>query len=92
MIAFLHPNSIRRKPKSAAKEKPKANGAATTNGTAKGKAARARKGGRPSKPKKKTADELDAEMNDYFGDGGANAAPAAAQNGAADTGMVDEVL
>ncbi len=80
--------------------KPKAGGRnkapiATTNGAAQGgKAERPRKSGRAGRPKKKTAAELDAEMQDYFG-GDAPAAngatqPAAAANG--DTGMVDEVL
>ena len=84
------------KPKSAAekKDKPKTNGAATTNGAAKSNGPRGKKSARPSRPKKKTAAELDAEMMDYFGgdSGAANAPaqPAAAAGG--DTGMVDEVM
>ena len=79
-------------PKAAAAKKdgpkPAANGAATRGGRAE------KKSGRAGKPKAKTADELDAEMADYFGggevangattsgDGAVNvAAPAAAANG-----------
>lgn len=93
-----------RKPKTATKEKTKpaagakaaANG--TTNGASKDGRAAKKKSGRAGKPKAKTAEELDAEMQDYFGGGETNGAPA---NGAAepvvaadggDTGMVDEVL
>ncbi|KAK3680685.1 RNA-binding RNA annealing protein [Vermiconidia calcicola] len=88
-------------PKSAAnakeKTKPKANGAAaTTNGASKEQSTRGgRKAGRSGKPKKKTAEELDAEMMDYFGNEAAaapaTAQPVAAANGA-DAGMVDEVM
>ena len=94
------------KPKNAAKENAKgavAGGkkggpkpAATVNGDKKGKPKQ--KSGRAGKAKPKTTEELDAEMQDYFG--GDNAANgAAAPNGAAqpaaataDTGMEDEVL
>ena len=70
-----------------------------TNGTTRGKAARGRggKSGRAGRPKKKTAEELDAEMMDYFGgdsgatNGAVQPAAAAATNGG-DTGMVDEVM
>ena len=90
-----YPNDVSRKPKSAAKDKPKTNGTAITNGANKGKSTRAKKPGRNNRPKKKTAEELDAEMQDYFGgDSGAattTAQPAAAVAGG-DTGMVDEVL
>ena len=82
------------RPKSAAndKSKPKTNGAATTNGAAKAKTT-GRKTARNSKPKKKTADELDAEMVDYFGTGeSAAAAPQAAAAPVGETAMVDEVL
>ena len=78
-------------PKAAAAKKdgpkPAANGA-TRGGRAE------KKSGRAGKPKAKTADELDAEMADYFGGGEATngaatnvevatngAAPAAATNG-----------
>ena len=87
-------------PKNAAKDKakkqdkPKTNGAAAppTNGAAKGNNARNKKSGRAGRPKKKTAEELDAEMTDYFGGSAAangTAQPAAAAVG---DGMVDEVL
>lgn len=92
--------NIRSKPKSAANEKPRSAAvtkaaAATTNGATKGKPARARKPGRTGGPKKKTAQELDAEMSDYFGTGEDVSATGAAQpvavaNG--DAGMVDEVM
>lgn len=97
------PNDCFRQPKGAAKDKakrqdkPKTNGAATTtNGTAKGKNPRntnTKKSGRAGRPKKKTAEELDAEMMDYFGgDATANVTAQPAAAAAADTGMVDEVL
>ncbi|KAK4210003.1 hypothetical protein QBC37DRAFT_377462 [Rhypophila decipiens] len=85
-------------PKSAANVKH------TANGTAKGgpaagrggkKAGRGR-GGRNSRPAKKTAEELDSEMADYFDAAGnadnaaVTAAPAAATNG--DAPMEDEIL
>ena len=80
------------KPKSAAGTKA---AAATTNGASKGKPGRARKPARSGRPKKKTAQELDAEMMDYFGTGEGVAAaptaqPVAVANG--DAGMVDEVM
>jgi THO complex subunit 4 len=84
------------KPKSAAKEvtKGKTNSAAATNGASKAKAT-GKKPARNSRPKKKTAEELDAEMMDYFGNG-ENAANGAAQPAAAAANggdaMVDEVL
>jgi hypothetical protein len=72
------------KPKTAAQEKTKGaakgakgavNGAA---GTAKAGAANKKKAGRAGKPKPKTTEELDAEMQDYFGGNETNgAAPAA---------------
>jgi len=77
-------NRANSKPKSAAKDKPKAATAAasttkaTANGTA--KAAQPKKTGRAGRPKAKTADELDAEMQDYFGGGEVNGA---ATNGTA---------
>lgn len=89
------------KPKSAANDKPKPAtgtkaGGATTNGTAKTRPGRNRKPGRTGRPKKKTAQELDAEMVDYFGvgEGGAAAGTAqpAAPVGNGDAGMVDEVM
>lgn len=73
------------KPKNAAQEskkgaaakaaKPAANG---TEGTAKNARNNKKKSGRAGKPKPKTAEQLDAEMQDYFGGGEPNgAAPAA---------------
>ena len=59
---------------------------------AKGKSDRpARKSGRAGKPKKKTAEELDAEMVDYFGTG-EGAATAVQPVAAAIGGDMDEVL
>lgn len=88
------------KPKSAAKDAktaPKAKGAApATNGPAAAKGGKGKKPARANRPKKKTADELDAEMQDYFGNESAPtngaaqpAAAAAATNGAE---PVDEVM
>lgn len=85
------------KPKNAAKEvkaAPKGKAAApTTNGAAKtAKAGKAKKVPNAGRPKKKTADELDAEMADYFvapANGTAAPAAAAATNGAE---PVDEVM
>ncbi|CAK4031450.1 related to RNA annealing [Lecanosticta acicola] len=88
-------------PKNAAQEhkkhmnkkeaQPKAAAAATTNGEGKGKKKRT---GRAGRPKAKTADELDAEMQDYFGGDAAPtngaAQPATAPNGG--DAMVDEVM
>jgi THO complex subunit 4 len=78
-------------PKSAAVTKNGAAGAST-----RGKGARGR-GGRNPRPAKKTAEELDSEMADYW-ESGANAAGAetGATNGAAaangDAAMDDEIL
>lgn len=88
------PNKKFSQPKSVVKEEQKkkqkeAPGKATTNGA--GKTARPKKAARAGRPKKKTAEELDAEMQDYFGGGEApatNGAPAA--NGG-DTGMEEVV-
>jgi hypothetical protein len=80
-------------PKSAAVTKNGAAGAST-----RGKGARGRgRGGRNPRPAKKTAEELDSEMADYW-ESGANAAGAetGATNGAAaangDAAMDDEIL
>lgn len=81
-------------PKSAA---PRAPGAATGNGRGRGRK------GRPAGRKPKTAEELDAEMVDYFepgtapasGDGAAPASNGAAPAAAAatgDAGMEDEIM
>lgn len=76
-------------PKSAAKNKPKTKeapkAAATTNGP---KPARgAKKSGRAGRPKAKTAEELDAEMQDYFGGETNGTAAPPAQTAAADANM-----
>jgi THO complex subunit 4 len=90
-----------RQPKNAAKDKartqdkPKTNNAATTNGTSKSKNTRNKKPARTGRSKKKTAEELDAEMVDYFGAGGEGGAPNGTTQQAAAAGgdaMVDEVL
>ena len=66
-------------PKSAA-PKPATSGAATRGGRTRGRGRRGRNAGRP---KAKTADELDAEMVDYFDANAANGtAGAEATNGA----------
>jgi THO complex subunit 4 len=89
-----HPNRGCSQPKNAAgkeKAKPKTNGASTTaNGSSKKKGRPAKKA-RNSRPKKKTAEELDAEMADYFGPGEGGATNGAVQQPTADA-MVDEVL
>ncbi|KAI9679558.1 MAG: hypothetical protein M1817_005580 [Caeruleum heppii] len=90
--------------------KPATSGAkATTNGTAAsvrgGRPARGGRRGRAGRAKPKTADELDAEMADYF-DGGngpataaatggepvANGGPVQANNAGGDAGMEDEIM
>jgi len=88
-------------PKNAAKAQPKPATAAKTNDRkastrGRGKTARGRNAGR-GKPK--TADELDAEMADYFDGGAVGNGDAMVTNGDAvqapaggDTGMEDEIL
>jgi THO complex subunit 4 len=80
------------KPKPATAEKAVDGGAARGRGQTRGRG-RGR-GGREARPKKKTVEELDAEMADYFPGGeaapAADAAPAAAAGG--DTAMDDEML
>ncbi|USW57252.1 Putative RNA recognition motif domain, nucleotide-binding alpha-beta plait domain superfamily [Septoria linicola] len=92
---------VAKQPKSAAKEKPKQAGAtkgqAATKGAAASEKSKKPKSGRAGRAKAKTAEELDAEMQDYFGSGDAaattnGAAPAAPATNGADTGMVDEVM
>ncbi|KAJ0125458.1 hypothetical protein N8I77_006418 [Diaporthe amygdali] len=82
-------------PKSAAADKASGKGAKTAAGGRGGAAGKRGRAGRPknARPAKKTADELDAEMADYF-DGaksGGDATAAAATNGG-DAAMEDEVL
>lgn len=64
------------------------------NGTSGGRGGKGgKRGGRAARPVKKTAEELDAEMADYFVPG--NATADATTNGSAPAGddaMVDEVL
>lgn len=88
-------NAVKKDGKQAGAAKPK-NQAANTNGSAGDKKAKKEKSGRAGRAKAKTAEELDAEMQDYFGSGegaaaSTNGAPAATTNGG-DTGMVDEVM
>lgn len=75
-------------PKSAAATK----SAASTGAGTRGKAGRGRgRGGRNARPARKTAEELDSEMADYFETGAnAAAAPAPATNG--DAAMDDEIM
>lgn len=88
-------NAVKKDGKQAGAAKPK-NQAANTNGSAGDKKAKKEKSGRAGRAKAKTAEELDAEMQDYFGSGegaaaSTNGAQAATTNGG-DTGMVDEVM
>jgi THO complex subunit 4 len=76
-------NTFYSKPKTAAQEKTKGAAAKGAKGAANGAAGTAKAGankkkaGRAGKPKAKTAEELDAEMQDYFGGNETNgAAPA----------------
>ncbi|KAI9158628.1 mRNA export protein mlo3 [Paramyrothecium foliicola] len=85
-------------PKSAASNKQTAK--ATKGATAKGAATtgKGRRGGRSARPTKKTAEELDSDMADYFGGGSTNensanaAAPAPAAGTAGDAAMEDEIM
>lgn len=76
------------KPKTAAQEKTKGAAAKGQKGAANGAAGTAKAGankkkaGRAGKPKAKTAEELDAEMQDYFGGNEANGAAAPAASAA----------
>ncbi len=68
-------------------------GAVAKGAAGKAAAKKAPRKGRSSRPTKKTAEELDSDMNDYFQGGSnenANAGAAAPANG--DATMVDEVL
>ena len=78
-------------PKSAANVKHTANGAAKGGPANRGKKVVGRKA-RSGRPAKKTAEELDSEMADYFDAGNTEtaAAPAATTNG--DAPMEDEIL
>lgn len=81
-------------PRSATSVKPATNGTTTRGGRTRGRGAR--RGRNAGRAKPKTADELDAEMVDYFDENGAEAADGAvtanaatqpATNGADDLGM-----
>lgn len=79
------------------KDKPKPATATKAAGAgAKGRGAKRGRGGRVGRPreKKKTVEELDAEMADYFpaGDGGNDAMVTNGAAPAADTAMDDEML
>lgn len=80
-------------PKSAAKAKPKpATEAKTNKAIKKGQKPTRGRGKRPGGRVKKTAEELDAEMTDYFQQNGQeapNGAPAATAAG--DTNMADDI-
>lgn len=88
-------------PKSAANAKATTNGGKATEGRGRG-AARGRgagkgRGGRPARPAKKTAEELDSEMADYFDNGNTAATESGATSGnaaapAANGDAMDEVL
>ena len=84
---------------SKSKAQPKRAGAVkatddATRGTTRGRGGRVHRGRNAGRPKPKTADELDAEMTDYFvGGTAANGtdAGAAATNGAASTAGGDDL-
>jgi len=64
-------------PKSATNTKVSANGAPKGGRAAAGRGAKPKRGRNAGRPKPKTAEELDAEMTDYFGGNNANGAPTA---------------
>jgi len=84
---------VKAQPKSAAATK---NGAAGTSTRGKGaRGGRAGKGARNPRPSKKTAEELDSEMADYWENGANATGETGATNGAApaaDAAMDDEIL
>lgn len=74
-------------PKSAATSK------ATGTGATRGKKTARGRGGRNARPAKKTADELDSDMADYFQNDGAAATEGAAQPAATgDAPMEDDIM
>lgn len=75
-------------PKSAAADKHTTNAAKQTTGRGRGKKTR----GRSSRPTKKTAEELDSEMADYFQGNNENNASTAAAPANADAPMEDEIM
>lgn len=92
MSAWISLTFLSSQPKSQPKS------AAVTKGTTatRGKAARGRGGkAKNGRPAKKTAEELDSEMADYFGGSNTEGAAAATQpaaNGNGDAAMDDEIL
>jgi len=95
-LDYANPNGSQPK-----KDKPKPVAAAkgatdTREGRGRGRGRGAARGGRPAREKKKTVEELDAEMDDYFpaGDGVDTMVTNgnAAATGVDDTNMVDEML
>lgn len=80
-------------PKSAAADKASGKGAKPAASARGGAAGKRGRGGRPksARPTKKTADELDAEMADYF-DGAKSGGDATAATNGGDAAMEDEVL
>lgn len=86
-------------PKSAATTKAAGNAGAGANAGGKsGRGGRGRRGGRNARPARKTAEELDSEMVDYFGNNGTATTEAgattdgAAQPAANGDAMEDEIL
>jgi THO complex subunit 4 len=82
------------KPKPATETKPKAAGKGAAKGAVKGKAARGRGGKKPGgRVVKKTAEELDADMADYFQAGTTETTNGGAVQPAAngDTNMADDI-
>ncbi|KAF2428869.1 hypothetical protein EJ08DRAFT_636244 [Tothia fuscella] len=86
------------KPKNAANAKPKPATAAKTEAGGKGKGKAAGRGRNAGRPKTKSAEELDAEMQDYFEKPAGGEGDAAMSNGGAvqpsggDAGMDDDVI
>lgn len=85
-------NTDNRQPKSQPKSAAATKSTASAGAGTRGKAGRGRgRGGRNARPTRKTAEELDSEMADYFDAGAAGtAAPAPATNG--DAPMDDEIM
>ena len=99
-VAYANPPRHKSAPltKTSANPKAQPKSATRTKATAKDakgrkEAARAPKRGKSNKPKPKTAEELDAEMTDYWGNNTAGAAStdAAATNGAAPAAATDDL-
>ncbi|ROW10688.1 hypothetical protein VPNG_05162 [Cytospora leucostoma] len=84
---------LKAQPKSAATDKSSGKGAKPASGT-KGAPAKRGRAARPknARPTKKTADELDAEMADYFDAAKANGEAPAAAAQSADAPMEDEIM